>query len=131
MGSIWFAGFGACSAWAVQAPLSWRHGVAAGCLLLCAVACAMAWRGMAVGTLRWDGELWWWAEATGVERPVEVGLRLDVQDAMLFSLSAAPAATRWGVAERARLPARWSDLRRAVHGQRASTPATIDAASAG
>ncbi len=111
---VWLAGACVCTVWGWQAVLSWRQALAAACLLLCAAACWRAWRALPEGSLRWDGQAWWWIASNGAETSTDVSLRLDLQQALLLALRDAAGTTRWGVLERAVSPRQWNDLRRAV-----------------
>ena len=115
LAGAWLAGAAACVAWAV-------HGATAGAAWVGAIACTGAGAGAArwwwcqpAGLLAWDGEVWSWAPGDGpavaAGRPSPV---LDFQRSMLLQWRGA-AGPRWLWLDRARLPARWDALRRAVY----------------
>lgn len=83
-------------------------------LLWCAAAAVWQWRGMRTGVLRWDGQAWWWRSDED-EMAVTVRVCWDLQRAALLYVQDLPLRARWTFVERHHLPARWDDLRRALH----------------
>ena len=102
----------------------WLRGGAAGwplvatllSLLFGAALALVQWRGMPAGSLRWDGQAWWWQAGDEDEVAVSITVHLDLQHGLLLHM-AGPLSwrARWCYAERAQAPARWSDLRRALY----------------
>lgn len=107
----------------------WRYGSGfAGALLWTTWACfaAWTWRHAPVGQLRWNGPSrhgddvsmgsWYWHSAACPEGAVlrRVERVLDLQVVALLRLHNADALARWVWVERARDPARWMRLRRAL-----------------
>lgn len=105
--------------------VAWMAGLSAAALAVVAAiwlaACGVAvlqWRGMRLGRLRWDGQAWWWQPDEPMhadEHAVSVDLRLDFQSAMLVRTVGASVGAGWCWLDRAAAPARWGDLRRALH----------------
>lgn len=122
---IWSLAAGVCLWW-------WQRGGAAawpmaGTLLSLSLGSVLAfvqWRDMPVGDLRWDGQAWWWQFAGEDEVSVSVVVRWDLQHGLLLQMAGRlPWRARWCYAESARLPARWSDLRRALYAPVSSSSA--------
>lgn len=105
--------------------LGWRAGltatalaVVAGAWLLALAIVLFQYRAMRPGQLRWDGQAWWWQPSDGASadaHAVNIDLRLDLQSTVLVRMTGQPGLARWCCLERAAAPARWSDLRRALH----------------
>ena len=113
--SIWALGAAALVAWCVQfdgAP--WRTAVLAAVLLLAAVAARRASRLGDGAFLAWNGQHW---SCTGsaIFGNAAATIHLDLQSLMLVRLQEAGRRAVWLWAERDVLPARWLDLRRALH----------------
>ncbi|KQP35823.1 hypothetical protein ASF44_21205 [Pseudorhodoferax sp. Leaf274] len=114
-----------CLAPAASCLLGWASGLAAAPLVavaaswvLAAAAVVLQWRGVRAGQLRWDGQAWWWLPddaAQADEYAVSIVLHLDLQSAVLVRMVGAPGRVRWRWLECAAAPARWSDVRRALH----------------
>lgn len=66
------------------------------------------------GNLLWDGDAWWWGHAALRTRGV-VTCELDVYSLMLLCFVSDKGPRVWLVLGRSADPARWLDLRRAVH----------------
>lgn len=103
--------------WRASAAADWRPLL--GCLawLLAGWVMLTGWRRSPVGRLQWDGQRWRWESVvyrsgTALEAPAAV---LDVQFALFLRLDNQAGAVWWLWAERSASPARWFDLRRAVH----------------
>lgn len=113
--------------------VAWMAGLSAVALALIAAswlaACGVAvhqWRGTRPGRLRWDGQAWWWQPDKPVhadEHAVIVDLRLDLQSAVLVRTAGSSGQVSWCWLDRAAAPARWGDLRRALHQRGAAQPA--------
>jgi toxin CptA len=115
------AGLGVAVAWSVQsATFGWRQGLALGAVFACGSLALASWRRSPTGVLRWDGVGWTWEEGpvVGGGRPE---IALDLQNRMLLAWQPESGRVRWLWLERARDPAHWEALRRAVY-SRASTP---------
>lgn len=113
---------------------AWRGSGVDGRLWLATLAGALlwlvwalrAWWNMPAGQLRWDAQAtgvqgleagaWLWIDAASAAPQPVAGLAssLDLQGLMLLRLRAAPSVPRWVWVQRARDPARWLDLRRAL-----------------
>lgn len=111
---VWSLGLLACIA------LAWE-GASAPRLAAAASACAAsgAWAGwwwwrQPAGLLAWDTAAWSWSEGDPQVRTGALQVVLDLQSLLLLRWST-PGRSRWLWAERARLPARWDALRRAVY----------------
>jgi len=114
---IWGAGAALCVSWALQPDVDhWSAAVGLSCVLACALLAAMQWEALPQGELQWDGVQWWW-RADHDDRPVDVRLRLDLGAAMLLHLTTLPGRAPWCVVEQRTMPARWADMRRAIHGR--------------
>lgn len=104
----------------------WRILLGAVSLVGAAGMMARAWRQWPRGELRWlDGGWHWHASGMDDAAPLPAGkLRVscDFQSALLlrWQFAQEPCATRWVWVERRSCPARWMDLRRAVHAARPS-----------
>jgi hypothetical protein len=117
--------------WRASAPADWRPLLGCAALLLAAWVMATGWRRAPVGRLQWDGQRWRWESVvyrsgTALEPPVVV---LDVQFAILLRLDNQAGAVWWLWAEKSALPARWLDLRRAVHARHRPTTLQDSAAA--
>jgi len=88
------------------------------------------WRQSPEGRLEWDAQapsatlqpddargawLWWDAASTDATRLNSVEVALDLQTRVLLRLPGTWSQGRWIWVERWRDPARWDDLRRALH----------------
>lgn len=127
----WSLAVGVCLWW-------WLRGGAAiwpmaGALLSLSLGAGLAfvqWQNMPVGHLRWDGQAWWWQFAGEDEVAVSVAVRLDLQHGLLLQMAGRlPWHAHWCYAERAQLPARWFDLRRALYAPLSSPSAPARGAS--
>lgn len=112
--AIWSLGLLVCLAFA------W-HGASAARLAALMAACAAsgAWVGwwwwrQPAGLLAWDTAAWSWSEGDPHVRTGGLEVVLDLQSLLLLRWRSTGQA-RWLWAERARLPARWDALRRAVY----------------
>jgi hypothetical protein len=117
--------------WHASAAADWRPLLGCAALLLAAWVMAIGWRRAPVGRLQWDGQCWRWESlvyrsGTALEAPAVV---LDVQFAILLRLNNQAGAVWWLWAERSALPARWLDLRRAVHARHRPTTLQDSAAA--
>jgi toxin CptA len=106
--------------WQASAVADWRPLLGCVAMLIAAWVMATGWCRAPVGRLQWDGQRWRWESlvyrsGTALEPPVVV---LDVQFALLLRLDNQAGAVWWLWAERSASPARWFDLRRAVHAKR-------------
>ncbi|GAB3769785.1 hypothetical protein GCM10028796_35410 [Ramlibacter monticola] len=113
------------AAWTLQpVPAGWRQALAFAAAAGCGAVALAAWWRSPTGTLRWNGVAWGWQE--GVEeggglRPGHPEIALDLQNRLLLRWQAEEGGARWFWLERARAPAHWEALRRAVY-SRAGTP---------
>lgn len=116
---------------AAEARSTWWGWAGAACWLAWVGFAAWSWQRSPTGQLAWNGlgradptaraGMWLWHSASCPEgaplRRVETVL--DLQDRALLRLHNADALARWVWVERARDPARWNDLRRALVAARA------------
>lgn len=83
------------------------------------VAAFYFWKRQWIGLLRWDGRGWQLDDAREPERFVALSVApqvlLDVQSCLWVSVSLQERRRVWLWLDRARLPERWIDLRRAVY----------------
>jgi toxin CptA len=112
---LWLLGLATVLGWCshVDAP-NWRQYLALACVLGAGAVALQGWRRMPVGTLRWDGQQWFWG-AAGEPVGVTVVCRLDLQRHMLLQLCPQLGRPMWCWAASAELPERWHGLRRAVY----------------
>jgi len=114
--------------WLLPLPAAahWTHtalrlGLAAAALGATPALLWHGWRGIAVGTLLWDGQQWWLhADAVGpapAQRQALQTLRVRA-DGTSWIWIEATARRYWLLPTRRQHPVRWATLRRAVH----STP---------
>jgi hypothetical protein len=113
--AAWLAGVAGLAMWASQVQAA----AAAFAAVWCAAVAVggIAWRGWLrspVGTLTWDGESWSWS-AGAITQAGMPEVALDAQRLLLLRWNAPAGRTSWLWLERAGLPARWDDLRRAVY----------------
>jgi hypothetical protein len=112
---IWALGAAALVAWCVQfngSPL--RTAVLAAVLLLAAAAARQASRLGEGAFLEWNGQHWS-CRGSATLGSAAATVHLDLQSLMLVRLQEAGRRAVWFWAERNFLPARWLDLRRALH----------------
>ncbi|WP_394789483.1 hypothetical protein [Rhodoferax sp.] len=113
--ALWLLGALAVTVWCLQVGhLGWRQMLAVLAVVVAGVAAWWGWRRMGVGSLRWDGQQWFWTES-GEPGPVRVSAHLDLQQHLLLCLHTEYGGRIWCWAERQSEPQRWSDLRRAVY----------------
>ena len=122
--SIWLASVAVTALWihSVDAP-GWQRALVL--CTLCFVGCSAgwAWHRTAASTLKWDGRAWSWtpdAISANPDTATEgsVAVSIDLQRVMLVQWRGNAAdrrSTCWLWLERSSCPARWNDLRRAVH----------------
>ena len=113
----WLLSAGVIGLWLQAAASGWRAPLGGLSLLLAGALMVTAWRRAPVGYLHWTGQHWRWESGvyrggTAQDPPVVV---LDWQRALLLRLDNPAGAAWWLWAERSAEPARWLDLRRAVH----------------
>jgi hypothetical protein len=72
-----------------------------------------AWCSAPIGTLRWDGQAWYWS-AFGAASPCHLALTLDFQVWMLVVLRTQDRPTVWLWLDASCLGMKWTPLRRAV-----------------
>lgn len=118
---VWLAGLLMLLLWHHQARLAgWPliSGMAA--VLLAGLAAGSHWRNSPCGQLAWDGQCWRWESAAGGPDASAQALALiaDFQGCLLLRLDDPAGTTLWLWAQQWDAPARWLDLRRAVHARR-------------
>jgi hypothetical protein len=125
---LWLAGALVTALWWLATPdAAWRFGLSAVTLLAAGMAAGLAWRNSPAGQLRWDGQDWCW-ESRGYPSGTRVrslSVALDFQRILLIRLENHDHATLWLWAQRAAMPERWLDLRRAVYSRRKALPAAL------
>ena len=116
---IWCLGAAGLAAWCLQfSGALWRTALLA---LVLPVAGLAAWRAARLGEgaeLRWNGQHWSCAGSAPCSA-AHVSIHLDLQTLMLVRLRESGRAAIWLWVERASLPSRWLDLRRALHAAQA------------
>jgi toxin CptA len=115
--SVWALGVGCVTLASLQAGgLDWRQAVLA---LSAIVAGAAAWTGMlqsaAPGELDFDGRHWSISGGSTPLRTARASVALDLQSLILVRLDEPTRPRRWVWVDRQAMPARWRDLRRALH----------------
>ena len=115
---IWAAGGAVTLVWGNSAQFStWRFSLAVFAVIAAAFSGWSAWTRGPSGRLVWDGSLWHW-ECRDHSSPLyepTVSVVVDLQFAAVLCLTQASASPIWLWVERAQMPERWLDLRRAVH----------------
>ena len=108
----------------IQAPSPYFLWVIA-LLLACIVAAAWGLRSVPAGTLRWDGEGWYWS-GIDTEPLSRVRCIFDGQRILLLQVHNVHHKTRWVWLESPHMNAPWLAFRRAVvaSGNEAATPRT-------
>ncbi|MEY3461067.1 MAG: hypothetical protein RLZZ03_720 [Pseudomonadota bacterium] len=117
--------------WRSAPPGDWRPLLGGLSWLMAGLVMAGGWRHSPAGELHWDGEDWFWEseawrDGSALPPPQVV---LDLQSAMLLRLGKPEGGAWWLWVERAAWPARWLDLRRAVHAPR--KPADLQVSDGG
>jgi hypothetical protein len=120
---LWLVGLGVTALWWVTgARPGWRLALGAVAVLVSGAAALRAWKHCPVGQLHWDGQVWRW-ESQGYQAGTLVrhlSVALDFQHVLLLRLENHDGATLWLWAQRASMPERWLELRRAVYSRRGS-----------
>ncbi len=110
--------------WQVQAGAMQVLAVLLGCLTMAALsAVGLRWQGSAPGQLRWDGQAWWYQDATttSTEQAVAVNAVWDLGSAMCLRLQASESRWPWHAdmvyvwLRAPEAPRAWHALRCAVH----------------
>ena len=112
--AVWSFGLFACIVFAWQGASSPRLAAAAGACVASGAWVGRWWWRQPAGLLAWDSAAWSWSEGDPDVRTGSLEVVLDLQSLLLLRWRA-PGRARWLWAERARLPARWDALRRAVY----------------
>jgi len=125
---LWLSGLLVMALWWLAAPgPDWRLGVSMAAVLAAGVAAGLGWKNSPTGQLRWDGQDWRW-ESRGYQSGTPVrslSVTLDFQFILLLRLENHDHATLWLWAQRAAMPERWLDLRRAVYSRRKAWPVAL------
>lgn len=110
----WLLGAASLALWSLRSwgPV-WQVAAAAGLLVALGAASAWCWWCAAQGELAWSGESWTWTSGACAQAG-EPQVALDVQRFLLLHWRGGKGGT-WLWLERACLPGRWEDLRRAVY----------------
>lgn len=128
----WLLGGLACAAWGWRSDrLAWPQGLALTLWLLAALGCWMEWRRPAAGTLRWDGERWYWEPAAGPSEGGGLHVRLDWQRGLLLEFTTLQGRRRWLWPQRQTAPLYWDALRRALYAPPPAAAAGPSAEGAG
>jgi toxin CptA len=127
--SLWLAGVLLAVSWFLMVPrLDWRLDVVCLSIAVTGVAALAAWKNSPSGQLVWDGQMWCW-ESPGYQAGVaeqQLSVIADFQGLMLLRIENQARASMWLLMEKAAMPERWLDLRRAVHSpRRTSNPTRI------
>ena len=112
--TVWSFGLVAFIAFAWQGASSTRLVPAAAACMASGAWAGWWWWRQPAGLLAWDTATWSWSEGDPHVRTGALEVVLDLQSLLLLRWST-PGRARWLWAERARLPARWDALRRAVY----------------
>lgn len=125
---LWLAAGLLVMLWWLAAPkLDWRFALAAVVLLGAGWAARTGWENSPAGQLAWDGQVWHW-ESQGYQAGtavLELSVLLDFQRILLLRLENQAHARLWLWAERASMPDRWLDLRRAVYSRPKASAASL------
>lgn len=117
----WLVGLLAGTFWLLEdRAWDWRHALFATLLVLGAGLAARSWQKTSSGTLRWDGQTWW-LSADHDPHAGRVNVHLDLQQAMLLSLTTEGGAVHWFWLQRSVSPLTWQAFRRAVHARQADS----------
>ena len=126
---LWLSGVGLLALWWLAAAgADWRFWIALAVVLGAGGAAGWSWKNTPIGQLRWDGQSWCWGSQTGqFGSPAKnLSVALDFQRILLLGLQGSERATVWLWADRAALPERWLDLRRAVYSRQQAQPPGAD-----
>lgn len=111
----WLAGAAVAWGWSAQPDIAlWRPGAAWLALAGSGLFALRTWQRGPEGVLAWDGSSWSWTGARGAAVAGRLRVSIDLQFLLLVSWHDADGR-RWLWLERARVPERWSELRRAVY----------------
>ncbi len=114
---VWLLGVAATLAWwSAAASHDWRPGLGAAAVLLSGWALWHGVRHLPKGMLRWDGQSWSWheQEALALSLPAPQVV-LDLQGLMLIRWPGQTDLPSFLWVDATSDPARWLDLRRALH----------------
>jgi toxin CptA len=109
----WLLGCAVAMLWYRESTQALRPGLMVAVLCATGLFAAWQWWRTPEGTLAWDGTGWNWS-AHPADAGAGVDVALDLQQALLLRWTGGGAA-RWIWLERAALPERWDDIRRAVY----------------
>ena len=123
--ALWFAGLLSVLLWAASARLlAGAVTLALVVVLGAGMALWVSWKNLQCGQLTWDGDIWYW-ESMGCQECNalhELSVVADLQSRLLLRFEGQTGKGLWLWAERASLPDRWLDLRRAVFAPHKSAP---------
>ena len=94
------------------------------CTVVAGGAAYAGWKNAPVGQIAWDGQLWRW-ESLGYQTGIaeqQLSVVADFQSVLLLRIENQAHASLWLWAERAAMPERWLDLRRAVYSPHRALP---------
>lgn len=114
---VWLAGLLTVLAWfLVNLTPDWRFGLACLFVLAGGMAARAGWKRAPGGQLAWSGDSWRWESPSYQTGSTEQKLSViaDLQHMLLLRIENQSGASLWLWLERATLPERWLDLRRAV-----------------
>ena len=116
--AFWLAALVLVGVWTLGSQhFGWQQAVGFMAVVGTGLVARHGWNNSPAGLLAWDGQVWRW-EGPGYQSGVaeyELTTALDFQGMMLLRLENQAHAKLWFWAEQRTLPARWLDLRRAVH----------------
>ena len=116
--TFWCSGLVLAWLWAYTTQQSgWRILVMLICSAVAGGAAYRGWKNAPIGQIAWDGQLWRW-ESVGYQTGIaaqKLSVLADFQSLMLLRIENQAHASLWLWMERAAMPERWLDLRRAVY----------------
>ena len=123
--AFWSSGLVLALLWAGMAQqFGWRIVLMLVCTTAAGGAAYAGWRNSPVGQIAWDGQLWRW-ESLGYQTGIaeqQLSVVADFQSVLLLRIENQAHASLWLWTERAAMPERWLDLRRAVYSPHRALP---------
>jgi hypothetical protein len=112
--AAWGLGALACAAWAWEGGTAFRLAAGVVAIVVAGASATGWWRRQRSGMLAWDGGGWRWSQAHRTSDLTAIQVVADLQAWILLRCDG-ESGPRWIWAERAQLPARWGEFRRAVY----------------